>query len=213
MKTKVMLCLLIGLLVSSFANRSVAQVPVNQDKIAIPAAIPQHADHSNQQSTAPVPWWIIPIYVIAIIILAGFPEILDILMAYRSKNKAQDISKRLIEYKLGIDKESGKGLSSTQGLSRIKTLGKLEFDELREFIKESEKSPPGIQGLTRGIIAVTVIVVLGIAVFHILVYGIPENDSPIINNILSMFAGLLAAITGFYFGVRQAEEKVKTKTD
>jgi hypothetical protein len=55
--------------------------------------------------------------------------------------------------------------------------------------------------------ALTVILILGVAVFHILVKGAPGDDSQIINNILSMLAGLLAAITGFYFGGRAVEKK------
>lgn len=56
----------------------------------------------------------------------------------------------------------------------------------------------------------SVIIVLGIATLHILVKGCPvADDSQIVNNVLSMLAGLLAAVTGFYFGGRAAEKKAK----
>ncbi len=76
-------------------------------------------------------------------------------------------------------------------------------------VKESGKAPRGIPGLARATMALTVIVILGIAVFHILVKGAPGDNSQIVNNILSMLAGLLAAITGFYFGGKAGEKKVE----
>lgn len=132
---------------------------------------------------------IILIYVLVVALFAGLPEILDICLAYNSVNKTQ---KRLID-KL-IDKAS---------------LDNLDLKELKEFTKEIGKAPPGIPGLARATMALTVIVILGIAVFHILVKGAPGDNSPIINNILSMLAGLLAAITGFYFGGKVGEKKVE----
>ncbi|MHA2315620.1 MAG: hypothetical protein ACXACF_10150 [Candidatus Hermodarchaeia archaeon] len=59
--------------------------------------------------------------------------------------------------------------------------------------------------------ALTVIVVLGIAVIHILAEGPRGDNSQIINNILSMLAGLLAAITGFYFGGKTAEKRISAE--
>ena len=128
---------------------------------------------------------IILVYIVLIVIFAGLPGILDICLAYRSQNRTRNI---LIE-KAALDK--------------------LELAELREFIKESGKPPPGIPGLARATMALTVIVILGIAVFHILVKGAPGDNSQIISNILSMLAGLLAAITGFYFGGKTSEKKAE----
>ena len=128
---------------------------------------------------------IILVYIVLIVIFAGLPVILDILLAYRSQNRTRNIL---------IEKAS---------------LDKLDLNELREFIKESGKPPPGIPGLARATMALTVIVILGIAVFHILVKGTGGDNSQIVNNILSMLAGLLAAITGFYFGGKTSEKKAE----
>lgn len=128
----------------------------------------------------------IMIYVSVLALIAGFPLILDICLAYRSRNKTRNL---LIEK------------SSLDGL---------QLKELQEFMKESAKPPPGIPGLARAVMALTVIVILGVAVTHILVEGSPKDDSQIIDNILSMLAGLLAAITGFYFGGRTAEKATET---
>ena len=83
----------------------------------------------------------------------------------------------------------------------------LDKDELRELLKESTKPPPGIPGLARTTIALTVIVILGVALFHLLTDNGSGDNSGIINSVLSVLAGLLAAITGFYFGGRAAEKK------
>jgi hypothetical protein len=68
-----------------------------------------------------------------------------------------------------------------------------------------------VKGLARATMALTVIVVLGIAIFHILAKGAPGENSQIINNVLGMLSGLLAAITGFYFGGKAAEKKTTEK--
>jgi hypothetical protein len=134
---------------------------------------------------------IIEIYVAVLAVFAILPMILDILLAYLSQNKTRNLL---------IEKASHNNLT---------------LSELKELLKESGKAPPGIPGLARTMMALTVIVILGIAVFHVLVNGSSGGDSQIINNILSMLAGLLAAITGFYFGGKTAEKKTEeegTKT-
>jgi len=125
------------------------------------------------------------LYVTVLGLVACLPMILDICLAYHSKNKTR---KQL------LDEAARNGL---------------EQAELQEFIKEIGKSPPGISGLARATMALTVIVILGIAVIHILVKGDQPEGSQIVNNVLSMLAGLLAAITGFYYGGRTAEKKAE----
>ncbi len=62
-------------------------------------------------------------------------------------------------------------------------------------------------GLTRGLIALTTILILGIALFHLTIFGTPSPDvTPVLNNLLSLLGGLLAAITGFYFGTRSSQQ-------
>jgi len=125
------------------------------------------------------------IYVAVLGVVASFPIALDILLAYRSSDKKQDL------------------------LGKKEPAGGLDPKEQAELIREILKSPSGIPGLARYTLAMTVIMVLAIAVVHILVVGCPTKDSQIVNNILSMLAGLLAAITGFYFGGRAAEKKAE----
>lgn len=113
--------------------------------------------------------------------IAIIPLVLDICLAYWSKYKMRQV------------------------LMNEAARNELNQAELQEFIKELGKSPPGISGLARTVMALTVIVILGIAVLHILVQE--SANTNIVDNILSMLAGLLAAITGFYFGGRAAEKK------
>ena len=122
------------------------------------------------------------IYVVVIALVATIPLILDICLAYRTRNV---LIQKLIE----------------------KTADKLAPGELKEIVKESGKALPGITGLARSTMALTVIVILGVAVFHLLGKSGPGDNSQIIGNVLSMLGGLLAAITGFYFGGKAAAEK------
>lgn len=121
-------------------------------------------------------------YMVLLALVACLPMLLDICLAYSSRNKARSIL---------IEKATADGLQPK---------------ERQEFILEIGKPPPGIPGLARAVMALTVIIILGVAVVHILVNGAPENGGEIIDNVLSMLAGLLAAITGFYFGGRTAEK-------
>jgi len=67
----------------------------------------------------------------------------------------------------------------------------------------------GISGFRRAIIALTVILILGIAVFHLLANNTDTNSRAVVNNVLSMLAGLVAAIAGFYFGGRFTEKRAE----
>jgi hypothetical protein len=111
--------------------------------------------------------------------------ILDICLAYRSRDKTRNLL---------VEKASANGL---------------DLKELEKLVEEISKSPPGISGLARATMALTVIMVLAIAVIHIMVAGCQADDSKIISNILSMLGGLLAAITGFYFGGKAVEKAVE----
>jgi len=134
---------------------------------------------------------IILVYVVIVALFISVPSIIDILMAYVSHYKIR---------KLLVDKAS-----ESNGL---------KLSELKELLKESGKAPGGMQGLSRATMALSVILILGIAVFHLITKDEPtDGDSQIVGNVLSMLGGLLAAITGFYFGGRTAEKAAEEKKD
>ena len=63
-----------------------------------------------------------------------------------------------------------------------------------------DQGPTGFIGLTRGIIAITLILILAIAIFHLVVFE-PTNLH-FAEQLLTLLAGAVTAITGFYFGVK-----------
>jgi len=128
---------------------------------------------------------IILIYVVVVAVIAGLPMVLDMLLAYLSLY----FTRRHLICKAALNN--------------------LEQKELDTILKQCSAPPPGIPGLARSMMALTVIVILGVAVFHVLTSVNGENNSPIVNNVLSMLAGLLAAITGFYFGGKSGEKKME----
>lgn len=136
---------------------------------------------------------LIVIYVVVLALLAGVPIIFNVWFnVWLSYRLAENKERYVLMGKLVEKASDGND-------------NKLELKELQEFLAASREPSSGIPGLARSTMTLTVIVILGIAVFHILAVGIvgdtSQNINPqIINNILSMLAGLLAAITGFYFG-------------
>ncbi len=98
---------------------------------------------------------------------------------------------------------------------RYKVLDNLQkpatVDEIKALLANMDQGPTGFTGLTRGIVAVTLILVLGIAVFHLVVFA--PKVPPIAEQLLTLLAGTLTAITGFYFGskaVAEATEATKS---
>jgi hypothetical protein len=126
-------------------------------------------------------------YVLIIALVVLVPHVIDIIKAYKSQNKMRELL---------VTKCAKDGLDAT---------------ELKELLKEAAKSPPGITGLTRGAIAFTVIVILGIALFHLLITRTAQ-DSQVIGNVLSMVGSLIAAIVGFYFGGKTKEKAAEEAT-
>lgn len=124
---------------------------------------------------------IIWLYALIIALLVLVPHLVDMFKAYKAQG---EIRRQLIE------KCAQDGIDPT---------------ELKELLKEAAKSPPGITGLTRGAIALTVIVILGIALFHLIITR-QSTDDQTIGNILTMVGSLVAAIVGFYFGGRTKDK-------
>jgi len=119
--------------------------------------------------------------ILLIAIFISLPLVLDICLAYHRKG-------------LIIDK-------------LIDTVNALPAEQKKEYIdkilEKSSESATGLSGLARSTMAFTVIFLLGIAVMIVMMSG--NVDSPVANNILSILAGTLSAVVGFYFGSRATE--------
>jgi hypothetical protein len=137
----------------------------------------------------PPPWlqpWLLVLvfgYVLLLVLSVLIPVVKDISEAY---SFARTTRKEI------IDKVSATDLS---------------IEKLRLILDELNLSPPGIPGLGRSTMALTIILILGIGVVHLLV--IPSNLGPntqIVGNVLSLLGGALASIIGFYFGGKTTQE-------
>jgi hypothetical protein len=144
-------------------------------------------DSKKDDAKAPDTIFIYGLILVSFIML---PTIIDIFLAYHSRNK---------NWQLLIEKASKDNLTK---------------EELEVLIKATSGGPPGIAGMSRSLMAFAVLIILGIALFHLMAYcRNPLNDkiTTIISNVLSMLGATLASITGFYFGGRSAEAKETAK--
>ena len=188
-----LLCLaMVTVLAVATVNQAMGATPAEtgtqiQTQVKQPA--PDKADKTDVT-------WIIFMYAAILGGVILIPTLLDICKAYKSQTKNwQLVTEKLIEV-------AGKD--------------KLDKDELKTLIEATSKGPPGISGMSRSLMAYAVIIILGLAVFHLLAYCNCSNNSEalkIVNNIMGMLAATLASITGFYFGGKSAEGKIKEKEE
>jgi hypothetical protein len=91
----------------------------------------------------------------------------------------------------------------------LKLPSNASINEIKALLVDMDQGPSGLTGLTRGIVAVTLILVLAIAVFHLVVFP-PTTVPHIAEQLLTLLAGTLTAITGFYFGTKAATTPTKS---
>ena len=129
-------------------------------------------------------YWLVGGYVLLLVLSVLIPIVLDIWKAYGFANSTQrELLKDIIE------KIPPGGIDSVR---------------LGQLLGELTQSPPGIPGLGRSTMALTVILVLGAAIIHLLVIPSELPNREIIGNVLSLLGGALASIVGFYFGGKVA---------
>jgi len=75
--------------------------------------------------------------------------------------------------------------------------------EIKELLVAMDDGPTGFIGLTRGVIAVTLILILGLAILHLIMFG---SEPTVAERLLTMLAGALTAVIGFYFGSKATKE-------
>ena len=142
--------------------------------------------------------WLAVVYILFLTVFASLPIIVDIVYVYRARREAA--------HETALDRIVG--LIELQGASKINARElRTLLEEFRTLVKEIRTPPSGITGLGRQTMALTILVILGIVLFHALVVGIPETSARAIDNALSVLSGALAAIIGFYYGGKAAERK------
>lgn len=77
-------------------------------------------------------------------------------------------------------------------------------DEIRQMFKDIASGPPGLTGLTRGLVALTLLLTLAFVAIHMVVFqpAIPE----LADKLIMLLAGTLTSVIGFYFGSKAASE-------
>jgi uncharacterized membrane protein len=187
------LCLaMVTVLAVSTVNQAMGANPV-ETRTQVQTQVEQQPPAKTE---TPDVTYIIFLYALILAFVILVPTLMDICKAYRSQNtNRQLIINKLVE-------AAGKD--------------KLDMEELKALIEAASTGPPGISGMSRSLMAYAVIIILGLAVFHLLAFcncGAKSEALKIVNNIMGMLAATLASITGFYFGGKSAEGKVKEKEE
>lgn len=86
-----------------------------------------------------------------------------------------------------------------------KLMANATVQDIGTLFSSMDRGPTGFTGLTRGLLALTLILVIGFAVFHLVVFA-PAKLPDVADKLLMLVAGTLTAITGFYFGSKAATE-------
>ncbi len=79
----------------------------------------------------------------------------------------------------------------------------LDYQRIKRGLQKPDDK--GISGFRRSTIALTFILIIGVALFHLIAGGAVKSMSgEVVGNILSMLTGVVASIAGFYFGGKVA---------
>jgi hypothetical protein len=87
---------------------------------------------------------------------------------------------------------------------------KVTLDELKVLVADLDTSPPGIPGLARATFAFTLLLVIGLILFHVLVNSPGHDIPPGVDKLLTLLGTALTSIIAFYFGTKAAEGSQQT---
>lgn len=93
----------------------------------------------------------------------------------------------------------------------VKLRGNPTIDEIGTLLTKMDQGPTGLVGLTRGLLALTLVLAVAFAAFHLIVFA-PTKVPDIADKLLMLLAGTLTAITGFYFGSKAATEAAQQQS-
>lgn len=72
-------------------------------------------------------------------------------------------------------------------------------DDIKGLFVNMDQGPTGLTGLTRGLLALTLVLALAIVAFHLIVFR-PTPIPDVADKLIMLLAGTLTSISGFYFG-------------
>jgi IPT/TIG domain-containing protein len=145
----------------------------------------------NEKKEQPEPYRTPRLLALYVILLVLFPLVLHLVDSFQAYELSKRTCKDLLLGKLG---KLDSAVSPDQAMRLAR--------DLTELAK-----PTGIAGTTRSIFTYTLLLVLGISVFHLLAVG--NVDAA--DKILTILAGAVSSIIGFYFGSQAAKEGVDSK--
>src|SRR5712691_169685 len=132
------------------------------------------------------------VLLICLLVVVWFvPHVLDIILANRARAKFLEN-----EVKPLLDRVGGKPLAAN------------ELKPLKDLMKEILDENFGTTGLTRALIALTVLTAIGIALVLTLTSG-ASDAGDLRKTIITSFLSILATIAGFYFGSKVAQESAE----
>src|SRR5712691_7313113 len=132
------------------------------------------------------------VLLISLLVAVWFvPHVLDIILANRARAKFLEN-----EVKPLLDRVGGKPLAAN------------ELKPLKDLMKEILDENFGTTGLTRALIALTVLTAIGIALVLTLTSG-ASDAGDLRKTIITSFLSILATIAGFYFGSKVAQESAE----
>jgi hypothetical protein len=82
--------------------------------------------------------------------------------------------------------------------------------DIEALFKNIHRGPTGFVGLTRGLLATMLVLVLSIAVFHLVVFPPNTRVPDVAEKLLMLLAGALTTIIGFYFGSKASTQPPAT---
>jgi hypothetical protein len=85
------------------------------------------------------------------------------------------------------------------------TPDKVTLDELKLLLADVDSSPPGIPGLARATLAFTLLLLVGIMLFHVIVIS-GQDIPPGADKLLTLLGTALTSVIAFYFGSKAANE-------
>lgn len=148
---------------------------------------PKPADQGSWVQRTPLEFALVLFYVALLLALLVVLHLVDSVQAYRFSKKTRDDLMQKLE-------------------------GKISADQIVQLTRDLDElgTPTGIPGTTRSIFTYALVATLAIAVFHLLAFSRDPEASKYADKILTVLAGALSSIVGFYFGSKATREGVES---